>query len=434
MNITFVGIGYVGLVSAVMMSHLGHNITCIDTDQEKILALKKGIFPIYEPGLDEYLISSIKADRLQFVDKYDQQLSNVAAVFITVGTPPLPSGEADLSYIFTVIDNLKQFISKDCTIVIKSTVPPGTSNKLIKYLAASNPDVQLASNPEFLREGLAVEDFINPDRIIVGTNKVTAARVLEEIYAPLIAKNIPFVSTNLTTAELIKYASNAFLATKIAFINEMANLCEEIDANIEQLSQGVGLDSRIGEKFLQVSPGFGGSCFPKDILALSALAKKYRSDCQVIDAVISANRRRPSDMVYKITSVFGTSLANKTLAVLGLTFKAGTDDLRSSPALEIIKLLKDSGANVIAYDPIGMTQAPQYIEDLQCATSAIEACSNADGVIIATEWPEFKELDFGNLYNVLRSPIIIDLRNILDPNKLKHKGFKYYSIGRKYEV
>ena len=340
MNITHIGIGYVGLVSAVMMSHLGHHVTCIDTDQAKILALKDGVLPIYEPGLDKYLLSSIDSGRLKFIDKYDEQLSNSAAVFITVGTPPLPSGEADLSYIFAVIDNLKQFISKECIIVVKSTVPPGTSNKLAKYLATSNPEVQVASNPEFLREGSAVEDFLNPDRIIIGSNESKTTIILEEIYAPLIAKNIPFVRTNVVTAELIKYASNAFLATKIAVINEMANVCEKIDDSIEQLSYGMGVDSRIGEKFLQVSPGFGGSCFPKDILALSLLTKKYGSECQVIDAVIRANTRRPSDMVDKIISVFDTSLSNKTLAVLGLTFKAGTDDLRCSPALEIIKLLK----------------------------------------------------------------------------------------------
>lgn len=433
MDITFIGAGYVGLVSGIMMSHLGHNVTCIDTDQDKILALQLGMLPIYEPGLSEYLVSGLKSARLQFTSRYDQKLSSTSAIFITVGTPPLASGAADLSNIFAAIDQLRPWINQNCLIIIKSTVPPGTASQLIEYLAASNCQAQIASNPEFLREGSAVEDFLRPDRIVIGTNQLRSRHLLREIYAPLIADKIAVVSTDLQTSELIKYVSNAFLATKIAFINEMANLCEKIDADIEQVSKGVGLDSRISQKCLQAGPGFGGSCFPKDVMALSSLAQTHQVDCQIVTAVIRANQRRPADMVNKIQLILG-GLNHRTLAVLGLTFKAGTDDLRSSPALEIIRLLQLQKARVIAYDPAGMTQAKQFIPGLEYASSALQACTGADALIITTEWPEFTKLDFRTIHDYLKSPIIIDLRNLLDADQLTKQGFQYHSIGRRYAL
>jgi len=433
MNLTFIGTGYVGLVSGVMMSHIGHNVTCLDTDTFKITQLKEGILPIYEPTLDQYLLTNLQEKRLKFVDHYDGDLHHADAIFITLGTPSLPSGEADLRYIFAAIDNVCKFVNKDCILVIKSTVPPGTANQLLNYLSNKNLRFNIASNPEFLREGCAVNDFLNPDRIVIGTNNEKATNILREIYKPIISNNIPLVSCDLVTSELIKYASNAFLATKIAFINEMANLCEKINANVEQLSFGIGLDHRIGAEFLKAGPGFGGSCFPKDILALSMIAKNHQSDCKLVDAVISANKQRPQYLVDRIANILGI-VQGKAIAVLGLTFKAGTDDVRSSPAIEIIKLLQAKGANVIAFDPVGMNNSAKDLKNIKYADSISEACKDADAIVITTEWMEFKTLDFTNIVAPLKLPIIIDLRNILDSNKLKQKGFKYYSIGQNHEI
>jgi UDPglucose 6-dehydrogenase len=433
MNITFIGTGYVGLVSGVMMSHLGHNVTCLDTDSDKIAGLKQGILPIYEPELDKYLSENITKGRLRFIDNYNDSLQDANAIFITVGTPSLPSGEADLQYIFAAIDNICQYANKNCVFVIKSTVPPGTCNRLSNYLIEQNFQFDIASNPEFLREGCAVEDFLNPDRIVIGTNKKEAENLLKEIYAPMTSRNIPIVACNRSTSELIKYASNSFLATKIAFINEMANLCEKIDGDIKQLSFGVGLDSRIGEGFLKAGPGFGGSCFPKDILALAAIAKSHSTECKVIEAVINANQKRPKDIVEKIAGMLGT-LANKVITVLGLSFKAGTDDIRSSPAVEIIKLLQENNVTITVFDPVAMNNGAQYLDNLQYASSAAASCQKADAIIIATEWEEFATLDFLNIVDNSNLPIIIDLRNILDHDKLKQQGFRCYSVGKRYEI
>lgn len=427
MNITFIGSGYVGLVSGIMMSHIGYNVICLDTDQEKISQLQKGIIPIYEPGLANYL----DANRLKFINNYNEELRDAAVVFITVGTPSLPSGSANLQYIFEAIDNLTKWISKDCLIVIKSTVPPTTCNKIINYLAEKNFSHLVASNPEFLREGSAVHDFLHPDRIIIGTNNKAAEETLKLIYAPLVKKNIPIISTDLVTAELIKYASNAFLATKIAFTNELANLSEKIGANIQDLCIGIGSDTRIGHKFLTAGPGFGGSCFPKDILALSSLAKNYNLDCKVVDAVIASNEQRPVDMVDKIMSIMNN---NKIITMLGLTFKAGTDDVRCSPAIKIIELLLEQGFIIKAFDPVGMENAAQHIkhENLFYADNAIDACDNSDAIVIATEWSQFKELNWDMIYTKVRSQVIIDLRNLLADDVIQAIGFRYYSIGKPY--
>ncbi|WP_410521305.1 UDP-glucose dehydrogenase family protein [Candidatus Tisiphia endosymbiont of Sialis lutaria] len=434
MKLHVIGTGYVGLVSGVMMSYLGHDVTCLDSDISKIDQLKKNILPIYEPKLAEYLPPLVKSDKLQFTASYSAELQNSQAVFITVGTPSLPSGEADLQYIFTAIDNLCPWIKDDCLIIIKSTVPPTTCNQIIDYLNNKNFKFSVASNPEFLREGTAIEDFLNPDRILIGTNNKQAEDLLKEIYRPLITKNIPMVSTDLVTAELTKYVSNAFLATKIAFINEMANLCEKMGANTKDLSCGVGLDKRIGKEFLNVGPGFGGSCFPKDMLALGQIAKHYQCNFQIVNSVINSNYQRPYDMVDKIHDIIGNDLHNKVISVLGLTFKAGTDDVRNSPAIKIIEILVDKGANIRVFDPVGMNNAKKEVKNVFFADSALSACKNSDIIIVATEWSEFKDLDWSLIRHQVKSPIILDLRHILDGDMLKALGFKYYLIGIKDAV
>lgn len=446
-NITFIGTGYVGLVSGVIMSYLGHNVTCLDTDTHKISELTKNILPIYEPKLEQYLPPLVKSGKLKFISNYSSELQTSQVVFITVGTPSLPSGEANLQHIFLAIDQLCGWIKSDCLIVIKSTVPPTTCNQIISYLNKKNLYFPIASNPEFLREGNAVDDFLNPDRILIGTNSKFAEDLLREVYLPLTTRNIKLISTDLVTAELAKYAANSFLATKIAFTNEMANLCEQTGANIKDLTCAMGLDKRIGLDFLNAGPGFGGSCFPKDLLALSSITKKFQANGKIIDAVISSNEQRPYDMVKKIFRIISDNLqeeinfTNKTITVLGLTFKAGTDDIRYSPAIRIIQILLEKGAIIKAFDPIGMDNTKKYLENLYdnkinykknvfFAKTALSACKNSDIILITTEWPEFKKLAWGAINSQTDLPIIIDLRNILESDKLKSLGFKYYCLGR----
>lgn len=428
MNITFIGAGYVGLVSGIMLAELGHNVTCLDTNEAKIEDLRRGLLPIFEPGLDQYLANNLANKNLSFSFKYDKKLKESHAVFITVWTPTLENGEADLSYIFDAVDNLIPFINDKCILVIKSTVPPGTCRKITNILKAQNLNHEVASNPEFLREGSAIADFISPLRIVVGAKSERAKSVLSEIYAPLTVKGFPLINTDPATSELIKYASNAFLATKIAFINEIANLCEKIPANIEELIYAMGLDSRIGKEFLKAGPGFGGSCFPKDILALSTIAKNNKTDFQVLDAVIASNKERPSFMVEKIRNALGT-LSNRNIAALGLTFKANTDDIRSSPAINIIKLLQQENANITVFDPAGMDNAGKTLTGVKFTNSPEHACNHADAIVILTEWEDFKKLDYKEIYNSMKNPVIIDLRNILKRDIIENIGFEYYSIG-----
>lgn len=428
MNITFIGTGYVGLVSGTMLAELGHNVTCLDTNLAKIASLKSGISPIYEPGLDAYITNNVATGRLSFTSNYDEKLMESSAVFITVWTPTLESGEADLSYIYDAVNNLIDFINDDCVLVIKSTVPPGTCQKVTDMLRAKNLNHAVVSNPEFLKEGSAIVDFVSPLRIVVGANDKKAKAVLEQIYAPLTLKGFPLINTDPATSELIKYASNAFLATKLAFINEMANLCEKIPADIDELTHAMGLDSRIGKEFLKAGPGFGGSCFPKDIIALSTIAKNYNTDFQVLDAVIASNKERPSYMVEKIKGIL-SSLSGKNIAILGLTFKANTDDIRSSPAIEIASLISLEKANVVVFDPAGMDNAREVLEGAKFANSATEACINADAIIILTEWSEFKNLNYQEIYKSVKNPVIIDLRNLLKRDIIENIGFKYHSIG-----
>ncbi len=431
MNLVFVGTGYVGLVSGVLLSHIGHKVTCIDTDKDKINKLKLGILPLYEIGLQTYLNEGMKNNQLDFVYGFEHSFVDAEAVFITVGTPSLSSGDTDLSSIFISVKQILPKISPDCVIIIKSTVPPGTTARISEYIHKIGYKNQVASNPEFLREGVAVKDFLEPERIVIGSDDENTKNLLQKIYRYLIDHNVTIVNTDPTTAELIKYASNAFLATKIAFINEMSDLCEYAGGDIEKLALGIGLDSRIGDKFLKAGPGFGGSCFPKDILGLAYFAEKINKPSLLVQAVINTNIKRYSDMAEKIAKVYDDNLKDVNLAILGVTYKAGTDDVRNSPAIEIIKLLQKKGANLTVYDPQGIKSAIRVLNGITYADSTINLWTKKDGIVILTEWPEFTFLDFEFIKSRLIKPIIIDLRNILDPIKLKNIGYKYVSVGRK---
>ena len=432
MKITFIGSGYVGLVSSVMMSYLGHSVTCRDIDEVKINKLKNLEVPIFEDGLEEYLTKHGNTDRLNFVCGYDNTIYESEAIFIAVGTPQGNDGNADLQYIFKAALAAAEYANPDCVFVIKSTVPPGTCKKVKELLEQNGFNNPIISNPEFLREGSAVHDFLYPDRIIIGYESDPALEIMKQIYKPLGNQGTPILETDLITSELIKYASNSFLTCKIAFINEMADLCEVIGADINKVSTGMGLDKRIGSDFLKAGPGFGGSCFPKDILALQYLTTRVKSDFLVLDAVIKANSNRVRLIVEKIKKFLGGNICGKKITVLGLTYKAGTDDLRSSPAIELINLLWENGVEVKAYDPQGMPNAYKYFGNrLVCCPSVFEAASGADAIIIATEWPEFVEIDYAKLLPKLNSPNIIDLRNILDKKTLNNLGYKCYFVGQK---
>jgi len=431
MNLVFIGAGYVGLVSGVMMSHMGHLVSCIDTDKAKIENLKLGIMPLYEPDLEQYLNEGILNNRLDFVYGFQHNFKDAEAIFITVGTPALDSGKTDLSSVINCLDEILPKITAQCLIVIKSTVPPGTASHIRQYIASKGYKNLVASNPEFLREGSAVVDFLQPERIVIGTNSEEAKNILKQIYQYLTSQNIPLINTDSNTAELIKYASNAFLATKVAFVNEMSNLCEFAGGDIDQLALGLGLDSRIGNKFLKAGPGFGGSCFPKDILGLAHFAKDINKPSLIVESVIQANLKRYSDMVEKIAKIYDGDLHNVNLVLLGITYKAGTDDVRNSPAVEIAKQLKAKGALLTIYDPQGNKNASKVLVGVSYAKDIENLWTSKDGVVILTEWPEFALLNYELIKPLLKQPIIIDLRNILEPAKIANIGYKYYSIGRK---
>lgn len=426
MNLIFVGSGYVGLVSGIMLASLGINVTCIDNDQEKINLLKQGKLPLYEPGLDQYMLNAVERGYLSFANNYSEVTMVPDAVFITVGTPSLSSGDADLSYVIQTSFEAAQNTPSSTLIVIKSTVPPGTTEVIQSQLLEKSYSHNVISNPEFLREGRAIKDFIEPDRIVIGITNPQSQKKMEEIY-----KNFePLLFTDPTTAELIKYASNSFLATKIAFINEMANICEKTGGDVDALAYGIGLDKRIGKDFLKVGPGFGGSCFPKDILALEYLAKKHNEHFHVLSAVIEANEKRKKHIVQKIEARLGV-LKDKKISVLGLTFKAETDDIRSSPAIDIINLLLAEDAKIIAFDPEGMENARSLGLNIDFADSVITSAKDADCILILTEWPEFKNLDYNVLADNMKSKIIFDYRNILDISKAKAEGFQVFQLGKR---
>jgi UDPglucose 6-dehydrogenase len=433
MRIAMIGAGYVGLVSGACFSDFGHVVTCIDKDAAKIAQLRNGDVPIFEPGLDALVASNAAAGRLSFATQSAAVVRAADAVFLAVGTPSRRGdGFADLSYIYDAAREIAAELSGFTVIAIKSTVPVGTNDEVDEILRKLRPDADFAvvSNPEFLREGAAIEDFKRPDRVVVGTDDERARRVMRELYRPLFLNETPILFTGRRTAELIKYASNAFLATKITFINEIADLCEKCGADVQEVARGMGLDRRIAGKFLHAGPGFGGSCFPKDIAALTAIGQRHGAPIRIVETVIAVNAARKRAMAAKVVAACGGSLDGKTVAVLGLTFKPNTDDMREAPSLTIVPALEELGARVRAYDPHGMQEARKLMPRLETATDPYSCIAGADAMLILTEWDQFRALDLDRVKAVLRNPVIVDLRNIYKPTDLAAKGLTYISVGR----
>jgi UDPglucose 6-dehydrogenase len=431
MRIAMIGTGYVGLVSGACLSEFGHDVICIDKDAEKVASLRKGKIPIHEPGLDEVVAVNEKAGRLSFDTDLKKAVKSADAVFIAVGTPSRRGdGHADLSYVFDAAREIAEALDGYCVVITKSTVPVGTSRKVEEIIRKARPDadIDVASNPEFLREGSAIEDFRRPDRVVVGCDTQKARDVLREIYRPLYLHETPMVFTARETSEMIKYASNAFLATKITFINEMADLCEKVGADVQDVARGIGLDGRIGRKFLHPGPGFGGSCFPKDTLALLKTSQDMGAPTRIVEAVVAVNEERKTKMAEKVVRAFG-GVKGKTIAVLGLTFKPNTDDMRDAPSLVIVPHLQEAGARVRAFDPEGMNEARKSLT-VEFCKDAYDAIEGADGVVILTEWNEFRALDLARVKGLLTSPLMVDLRNIYNPEQMAVAGYRYVSVGR----
>jgi UDPglucose 6-dehydrogenase len=432
MHVTMIGAGYVGLVSGACFADFGHEVICVDKDAEKIAALKRGEIPIFEPGLAELVQSNVRQGRLEFATE-SSRIGEAEAIFIAVGTPSRRGdGHADLSFVYQAVREIAPVISSAAVVITKSTVPVGTGDEIENILREKRPDadIQVVSNPEFLREGAAIQDFKHPDRIVVGSDDDRARKVLAEIYRPLYLNAPPIIFVNRRTAELIKYASNAFLATKITFINEMADLCEQVDADVQEVARGMGLDNRIGGKFLHAGPGFGGSCFPKDTSALIKTAHDHGVPLRLVETVSTVNEQRKRAMARRVVQALGGSVRGKTIAVLGLTFKPNTDDTRDSPAIPLITALHDLGAIVRGYDPAGMEQAKPLLPDVQYCHSAYSAAEGADAVVIATEWEQFRALDLSRLKGVMTQPVIVDLRNIYRTDEMRRAAFRYVPIGR----
>lgn len=431
MHIAMIGSGYVGLVSGACLSEFGHTVACVDKAEDKIAALKAGRIPIFEPGLDEVVAANVKAGRLSFGTDLGAAVKGADAIFIGVGTPSRRgNGHADLSYVFAAAEEIAQSLTGYAVVVTKSTVPVGTSRQVEQIIRKANPaaDFDMASNPEFLREGSAIEDFRHPDRVVVGCDSERAREVMREVYRPLYLNETPILFTTRESSELIKYAANAFLATKITFINEMAALCEKVGGDVQDVARGMGLDGRIGGKFLHAGPGYGGSCFPKDTLALVHTAREAGAPTALVEAVVAVNDARKLAMAEKIKTAFG-GVAGKTIAVLGLTFKPNTDDMRDAPALTILPALQAAGAHLRAFDPEGMDEAAKQL-DLTCCDDAYQALEGADGVVILTEWNQFRALDMGKVKAALKTPLMVDLRNIYRPAQMAAEGFRYVSVGR----
>jgi UDPglucose 6-dehydrogenase len=437
MRIAMIGTGYVGLVSGACFSEFGVSVTCVDKDADKIARLQRGEVPIYEPGLDQLVAVNKAAGRLSFTTDLAAALDGADAVFIAVGTPSRRGdGHADLSYVFAAAGEIAEVLAARpgtrTVIVTKSTVPVGTGRRLENILAQRLPAnaFDVASNPEFLREGSAIQDFMRPDRVVIGTDSEHARTVLRALYRPLYLLETPVVFTTIETAEMIKYAANAFLATKITFINEVADLCEAVGADVQDVARGIGLDGRIGRKFLHAGPGFGGSCFPKDCEALVRTAEESGSPLTMVERVLEINNSRKRGMADRITAACGGSVTGKTIAVLGLTFKPNTDDMRESPSLSILPLLIEAGATIRAFDPEGMDEAKKLLPNLDYCGDAYEATEGADALVLLTEWNEFRALDLARVRSLLRAPVVIDLRNIYQPDEMIAAGFVYHSIGR----
>ncbi len=434
MKITVIGSGYVGLVSGICFAKLGHEIACVDKDETKISKLKSGVIPIFEPGLKEMLDEVVAAKKISFTTNLKEALQGSVAVFIAVGTPQDEDGSADLSYVLAAVKEIAELCDSYKLIVTKSTVPAGTGTKVKKLIKETNPqfDFAIASNPEFLREGTAIEDFMNPDRIVVGVEDQKSQQIFAEIYSAFAEEKL--VVTDIITAELIKYASNSFLATKISFINEMADLCEVVGGNIKQLSYAIGLDSRIGEKFLNPGPGFGGSCFPKDIMAILNLAHDTKVDLSLINSVVSSNAKRKTKMVQKICTALDEKISGKKITLLGLAFKANTDDIRYSPAIAIAQELLKKGAKISAHDFEAIENSKIELTGLQNIEffyDVYEAIKDSDLIVIATEWEAYRQLDFAKIKQIAKSPKIVDLRNLFDAKKMQTLGFEYSYIGGK---
>jgi UDPglucose 6-dehydrogenase len=435
MKIAMVGSGYVGLVSGACFADFGHDVVCIDKDPRKIDSLKAGIMPIYEPGLAELVASNVKAGRLSFTTDLAEGIAGAGAIFIAVGTPSRRGdGHADLSFVYAVAEEIGANLRQPAVIVTKSTVPVGTGDEVERILRESGISVKfaVASNPEFLREGAAIGDFKHPDRIVVGTEDEWARGVMTEVYRPLFLNKSPMLFTSRRSSELIKYAANAFLAVKITFINEMADLCEKVGADVQDVSRGIGMDGRIGAKFLHAGPGYGGSCFPKDTLALLKTAEDYEAPTRIVEAVVKVNDARKRAMGRKVIEALGgmDAARGKKVALLGLTFKPNTDDMRDAPSIAIALALSDAGVEVAGYDPEGMELAAPLMPEVAMQPNAYAAIEGADATVICTEWDAFRALDLNRVKSLMKAPVLVDLRNVYDPAEVRAKGFAYASVGR----
>jgi UDPglucose 6-dehydrogenase len=432
MHIAVIGTGYVGLVTGACFAEFGVDVTCVDIDAAKIARLAAGDMPIYEPGLEQLVSKNMQAGRLRFTTDLKQAVEQALVIFLAVGTPPKTDGSPDLSFVETAARSVAEHMNGYKVIVTKSTVPIGTGEylrKLIRQHLNARLNFGIVSNPEFLREGAAISDFMRPDRVVIGSRDEEAVAIMRDLYRPLYLIEAPFVVTSLEAAELAKYAANAFLATKISFINEIANLCESIGCDVHDVARAIGMDKRIGSKFLHPGPGFGGSCFPKDTRALATVAREFGCESMIVDAVIEVNHRQRQAMVPKIEKLVG-DLRGKIIAILGLAFKPETDDMREAPAIDIVQGLLKRGASVRAYDPVAMTEAAKVLTDVSYAEDEYEAVAGADALVFVTEWNQFRALDMSRVRDLMRSPRIADLRNIYDPSDMRELGFEYVGVGR----
>jgi UDPglucose 6-dehydrogenase len=433
MRVAMIGTGYVGLVSGACFADFGHEVVCVDKDKEKIAALTRGEVPIYEPGLNEVVAINARAGRLKFTTELSGAVAEADAVFIAVGTPSRRGdGFADLSFVYDAAREIARALDGFTVVITKSTVPVGTGDEVERIIRETRPDADctVVSNPEFLREGAAIRDFKLPDRIVIGTTDTRARELMSELYRPLYLNRSPILFTGRRTAELIKYAANAFLATKITFINEIADLAEKVGADVQEVARGIGLDNRIGSKFLHAGPGYGGSCFPKDTVALIKTAQDYASPLRIVEAVAAVNDARKRAMARKVSAALDGDVRGKTVAVLGLTFKPNTDDMREAPSIPLITALQDMGAKVRAYDPVGMEQAKSVISNVTFCDDAYSCAKGAAALVIVTEWEQFRALDFGRLKAVMAQPVLVDLRNVYRPDEMARRGFAYEGIGR----
>lgn len=433
MRIGMVGTGYVGLVSGTCFAEFGINVMCCDKDESKIARLKNGEIPIYEPGLEDMVARQTESGRLSFTTDLKEAVKGSDAIFIAVGTPSRPDdGHADMTYVYQAAREIAPILEGYTVVVTKSTVPVGTAREVERIIREINPDADfdVCSNPEFLREGAAINDFMRPDRVVIGTESERAVDVMRTLYRPLYLNETPMVITTPETSEIIKYAGNAFLATKITFINEIANLCEKTGANVQEVARGIGLDGRIGKKFLHAGPGYGGSCFPKDTLALTQIGQKYGAPQNIVETVVWVNAERQRSMAERIIDACGGNVEGMRIGILGVSFKPNTDDVREAPSLAIIPLLQEDGAHIAAYDPAAMEEAAKHLDDVEWCKDAYEVAQDADVLVILTEWNEFRALDLDRIGQIMKAKRLIDLRNIYKTAEMKNKGFYYVSVGR----